>query len=395
MDNHYPERYLDVSQALERFGDRVRELGESLNRVDHLADSVIACFADHVGFSQGWRMFEQATDQGLASLKDAPTSLIDLFETAEQIPPWVNPDALNRGGEPLIRSTAFGALTLGLKSLVLGYCSPGGNKPLVFSGRLQQQALKRLYETAKFVYEVSAPDGLQRGSAGYGIVLRVRLVHAQVRRLILRSGKWRAYLWGAPLNQHDMLATALLFSIALLDGLKQFGFRFSAEQREDQLHLWRYIGYLLGLDPSFFPTTTADARRDAEIIAATQGPPDDDSKELVKALLNAPVNGAKTDKERRRARRKIPIAEGLCRKLIGDTLADQVAIPRRTDLFVPTFRQINRVRQWWHHATPKGRDKALKKGMDRWHWFLNRSLTGDSVSYALPSDLDQPDRRSQ
>jgi len=103
---------------------------------------------------------------------------------------------VDRGGSLLLRSTAFGTITLGLKSLVLGYCSPGGNKPRAFSGRLRSQAARRLKETAKFIYEVSRSGGMRQGRPGYAISLRVRLIHARIRELILASGQWEADQWG-------------------------------------------------------------------------------------------------------------------------------------------------------------------------------------------------------
>ena len=43
--------------------------------------------------------------------------------------------------------------------------------------------------------------------------------------MILRSGRWDAERWGAPINQHDMAGTQLLFSLAVLEGLRTLGFR--------------------------------------------------------------------------------------------------------------------------------------------------------------------------
>jgi hypothetical protein len=45
-----------------------------------------------------------------------------------------------RGGEVLLRHGFFGGIVLGFRCLVAGYCSPAGNKPLAFSGRLREAA---------------------------------------------------------------------------------------------------------------------------------------------------------------------------------------------------------------------------------------------------------------
>jgi len=78
--------------------------------------------------------------------------------------------------------------------------------------------------------------------------VRVRLIHAQVRRLLLESGQWRPDAWGAPINQCHMAGTNLMFGVGVLDGLTRLGYRFKSVEREALIHLWRYAGYLLGVE---------------------------------------------------------------------------------------------------------------------------------------------------
>ena len=54
-------------------------------------------------------------------------------------------------------------------SLVLGYASPGGNKPLAFSGQLEKRAPQRLLETSRFVEATCLPGGLARFAPGFAI----------------------------------------------------------------------------------------------------------------------------------------------------------------------------------------------------------------------------------
>src|SRR5207253_876560 len=89
-----------------------------------------------------------------------------LLEWSERIPAWVDWSLVDHGGEVLMRAGPLGGTVLGAESLVYGYCSPGGNKPLVMSGRLRQQAARRLNETARFVHATSLPRGLRPPSTG-------------------------------------------------------------------------------------------------------------------------------------------------------------------------------------------------------------------------------------
>ena len=73
---------------------------------------------------------------------------------------------------------------------------------------------------------------MRRNGEGFAITVKVRLMHAQVRKLLLQSGKWREDLWSLPINQHDMLATVLLFSSILIDGYRTIGFRVTTSEAE-------------------------------------------------------------------------------------------------------------------------------------------------------------------
>ena len=207
----------------------------------------MAAFAD-LPPGEGFRLLDRALRTDIRAVPEAPRSLHALFEDLERVPAWVDWQRLDRGGAVVLRAGAAAGIVLGMKSLILGYASPGGNKPLVFSGRLQEQASRRLAETCRFVQAVSRPRGMYRHGDGFAITLKVRLMHAQVRRLDPRSGRWRADDWGHPVNQHDMLATVILFSAALIEGLRQLGYGVTPDEAEDVIHLWRYAGRVMGVE---------------------------------------------------------------------------------------------------------------------------------------------------
>ena len=55
-------------------------------------------------------------------------------------------------------------------------------------------------ETARFVTAVAAPGGLRAGASGWQISVHVRLMHAQVRRLLGQSGRWDRAQWAEPID---------------------------------------------------------------------------------------------------------------------------------------------------------------------------------------------------
>ncbi|WP_438037294.1 oxygenase MpaB family protein [Sorangium sp. So ce204] len=387
-----PARFQDTPDARRRFGDQLDRLGPFLLRVDPVADAVVDAFAS-MPPGQGFRLLEAALARGMRGMdddrtaKEAPAELRALFASVDHVPLWVDWEAVNRGGAAFLRTGVLGGILLAMQSLILGYASPGGNKPLVFSGRLREQAERRLAETSRFVYAVSQANGMRRSGEGFAITVKVRVMHAQVRRLIRASGRWQAALWGEPINQHDMVATALLFSVAVIDGLDKLAYRFAPAQREDLIHLWRYVAHVIGVEPELIPGSYAEARRLAEMIFATQGAPDHDSRMLVDALLTRRVRSARTDGERRSAERFMAISCGLSRAVLGDELAEQLGVPRqRSPLVVPLLRAIAAASSR-AHALPPLQDLALDLGDLRWRRVISMGLGGRPADFAPPERL--------
>lgn len=373
-----------MAEAQERFEDLGERLVPYLDRKDPLADAVVASLAETPAPER--RALIEAALEG--DLEQAPAALRDFCLAAQQVPPWVDWTRLARAHDVFVRPGLLGGLTLGLRSLVYGYAAPAGNKPLAFSGRLKQKADRRLAETGKFVTAVTAVDGLRPGALGWQLVLKVRLMHAEVRRLVLGTGRWSHADWSEPINQHDMLATILLFSNVFIDGIRLLGVQVEPDEADDYQHLFRWVGELMGVEPELLPATHAEATRLSKFILLTQGAPDDDSRELVSALLEGPLRLAKTASEKRRAEHQVAISRGLCRSLIGDELADGLGLERdahrhwalgvRTALrLLESARKgVPRLNDWVHHL-----------GTRYWDFTVKQGLGGVPARYDLPERL--------
>lgn len=383
----YPSRFVNLPAARLRFGDRVDRLGHFLTKVDAPADRVVAAI-ESLPKGEGWRLVEQGLRGGSSAIPNAPRAMHDLFDEVSAVPAWVDWSTCDRGGELLMRVGVLGGAVLGSRSLVLGYATPGGNKPLVMSGRLQQQAMKRLNETARFVQAVCRPGGMRPFADGWQITVKVRLIHAAVRRMILKSGKWNEGAWGAPVNQHDMAGTTLLFSIAIMDGLRKLGVRIDTEEGERYIHLWRWVGQVIGVDHDLLPVSEQDAMRLGELIAATMGPPDQDSRDLTKALFDAAWDGAVTPKQRRDAARKYLFGTTLCRELIGEETADALLVPRNTFRFaLPMVKRLVSGVERFTRAVPFAERGAIVAGAHYWDRVVKIGLQGATYEFALPNAL--------
>jgi hypothetical protein len=256
------------------------------------------------------------------------------------VPFWVDLERCSRGGTAFVRSGALGGIALGFGSLAGAYCSPGGNKPLAFTGRLIESAYRRLAETGQFVYAVSQPGALVRGAAGFEAIVKVRLLHARIRRGLERHPDWRADAWGTPINQADMAATVLLFSHAVATSVRKLGGMFSRRDEEDLVQLWRYAGYLLGVDHELLCATAHDAEQLLDLCGSIEGPPDADSKRLIEAMFDPAIFRAKLPNEQAALRvRALYLA--ICRLLLGDERADALGLPRsRFDVLLRRARPL-------------------------------------------------------
>lgn len=383
----FPSRFVNLSTARLRYGDRVDRLGHFLTKVDEPADRVVEAI-ESLPRGEGWRLFEQGLRGGSRAIPSAPAAMRHLLDEVAEVPAWVDWQTCDRGGEMLMRVGALGGAVLGSYSLVLGYASPAGNKPLVLSGRLKEQALKRLNETARFVQAVCRPGGMRPFADGWQITVKVRLIHAQVRRMILKTGRWNEGLWGAPVNQHDMAGTTLLFSIAILTGLRKLGVRIGSDEGERYIHLWRWVGRTIGVDAALLPVSEPDAQRLADLVAATMAQPDQDSRDLTKALFDAAWDGAVTPKQRRDAARKVLFGTTLCRELVGDELADQLRVPRNTFRYaMPMVRRLVGGVERFTRAVPFAERGAIAAGTHYWDRVVEIGLQGATYEFALPSAL--------
>lgn len=383
----FPSRYANLIEARRRFGSRVDRLGPWLGRVDEPADRVVEAI-ERMGHAEGWRMLDRALSHGISAVDHPPEAFRAFFAELDELPPWLDDEVLDRGGRLFMRAGVLGGIALGARSLVMGYASPGGNKPLVFSGRLVEQAARRLNETAKFVQAVSRPSGMRRFGEGFAITVKVRLMHAMVRRMILRSGRWDATKWGEPINQFDMAGTTLLFSLSVLDTFRTLGVKMTRDESDAYIQLWRWVGRISGVHHDILPASEHDAWQLAELINCTMGEPDDDSRALVKALFEHPLTMARTPAQRVLAERQVTFGFGIARALIGDELADKLAIPKNAFRFaVPAIHTLItaaenvRIRSSWADRA------AYVTGTTYWDRAIAIGLAGATAEFKLPERL--------
>lgn len=373
-------------EAIERYGEPARNLFHALERGDPVADA-LAERLDRC--PREWSQVNEAIERGLGSDREASRALQDFIAEAETVPEWVDFKRIERAGKVFFRTGLAGGIVLGAKSLCHGYCSPAGNKPLIMTGRLDGPAMgMRLAETSKFVVQTCSPHGLRPYAAGFSITLKVRLMHAVVRRLLCLEPGWDAPRLGLPINQHDMLGTALLFSLSFVEGVQTFGFDVSDGELEDYLHLWRYSSHLMGVEDTLYPRDAASARDLAAIILLTQGAPDHDARRLVDALVTAPKAQADGFWRELGARAQTALGYGFCRSLLGPELADALALPRTALAHSPGWARpwVARVEKL-RRLSPRLEQHMLNVGQRYWQEAIQQGLQGRQARFRASERL--------
>jgi len=345
------------------------------------------------GLDRGDPLADAAAHESLAgvSLAAPPkgSALARLVASIDLRPSWLDDEVLARGGELVHRAGPLAIVALSSSSLVQGYADPRGNKPLVMSGQLERRAYRRLHETARFLLSVCARDGMRgKGGLGWQTTVRVRLIHGRVRNLIRASGRWREE-WGEPANQHDTVGTLTMFTVVLLEGLEQLGMRLVPDEAERYYQLFRYVGHVLGIEDALLPVDLAHACRVAASIRAEQPPPDDDSRALTRALIDAPIRAARSPFERALgiALRQVMLAGS--RSLLPSTLADALAIPRSPARHL--VRAARPLSAAWGALGRSGLGRAatVRLGRSLWHAFVGYGLAEGPATFVPPQRLQQ------
>jgi hypothetical protein len=269
---------------LDRSDPRFALLREALRAGDPLADAVATLFHER-GSARG--LFDVALERGIDAIPDAPPPLRALFVEVDRDPPWLDRALLRVATDAMLRMGVATTYALGFGSLMSGYLSAGGVKPLAATGALTRMARRRLAETNKFVCDVMTSGHCSRFSVGWKTTLRVRIMHAVLRKRLGESPTWRDDAWGTPINQHDMAGTNLQFSVVYIAALAALGHLLSHEERDALMHLWRYIGSLIGVRADLLATSFAEGLELLWMYTLTEEGPDEDSRALAKALVGA------------------------------------------------------------------------------------------------------------
>lgn len=379
-------RVKHVAPGVVRDDAVIRRLQDALFEADPLADALVT-WLQSGDAKEARHVFDRAVDHGIESIENPPDALARFFAHVDDVPAWLDRTRLVRAAKVAQRVGLGGDYVLSSFALMPGYLASGTAKVLVGTGALERLAYRRLAETSKFVVDVYASPGMARFSAGTKSAVRVRVMHALVRAKLLANG-WDDAQWGVPINQLDMCGTNILFGANFTMGLRSLGFLLSKQEREDLMHLWRYVGRLMGVADDLVATNEREGRRLLRLVGSSQSGPDGDTRRLAEALLGATL-------ERWKGRRfgetlgklDVGFRAGLTRLAVGKEAGDALGLPddgwKYAILGVfPAVRFFEVVRT----VTPFGDRIATAIGRRLVQGYLSRALGGRDPTY-VPHDV--------
>ncbi|KAA1422067.1 DUF2236 domain-containing protein [Nocardioides humilatus] len=316
-----------------------------------------------------------------------PAALTALRDHLGIDPDWLERDRLDRAADVLVRYGPQWGLVLGAASLLRGADNWIAAKPLVLTGRYGQEPAVRSIEVGNWLSAVVRPGGMAVGAPGFEHTVRVRMIHARVRRHIERTATWDHAAWGVPIPQPYMAFTLAEFGHIALAAMAHLGVRLRDDELADIYHLWRYVGHVVGVDDALNPTNEADHVRIEELYRLTSPGPDADSREFTTALIEgylaeqlATMIPGPASWRRRTA---VAVMYGMARVFLGDAAADSLGIPDGPTKHVvraarPALTALDQVR-----LLALGRDRVTARG----YVARDRELARLKADNAMEHDL--------
>lgn len=282
---------------------------------------------------------------------------------AARLPQWTDRAAIACAEDVFMDYGPMSCTLLFCASLPECYVLPQLSRVLHVAGQLEAHTEHRIRQTAAMVFPVMMKGGLtDRAGGGIAQVLKVRLIHATIRHLILRgppqqasgcieplppvspnanlhqallASGWDVALQGLPCSQLELAYTLLTFSYVFLKGMRRLGLPLSAEQEQAYLHAWNVAGHLLGIRDELMADSMDEAAamfKQVQAMARARPAPQDVRPALGRALIATMARSIRLP-----VIRQLPVP--LTRWLIGRDTAREIGANEHVSLLTRlTFR---------------------------------------------------------
>ena len=333
------------------------------------------------------RFIHAGMEEDYNGLKDAPKSLLDFFvDKPQPDPEWLDHDAFFPGIRAFQRNSVL-VLSAFVTGVLIDGFSTLISKSFVQTGRIFDNGVWRLKQNNRHQVEIFFPGGLKRYGDGWKLSVRIRFVHAQVRRLLAQTPEWENEAWGVPISAAHLGYAIACFAARTVKHSESLGARYSPEERIGFHDVWRYTGYLMGIPETILFTDESHALHMYQIGSACEPPPTMDSIVMTNALVNSAPLVAGIDEMKERKKLVKGVIYPVSRALVGKKLADQLKFPHSGIPFpLLSYRLDQRIQ--------KIKARFSKKGSRSFSTLLAASAYDDAgLSYRLP-DHSEDERSS-
>ena len=275
-------------------------------------------------------------------LRDSPQSAQDMANAVAIVPEWYDRALALRGSAAYVRCSgdilaAFvgGAIVEGFATMI--------SKSFGITGRLIDDGVRRLKQNIRHLTDIFMPLGVEPPGDGWRATLRVRLVHARVRRLFKDTPEWNHDAWGLPISAAHVSVASACFSARMIQFSEMLGAQFNEEDRAGIMAVWCYTAHVMGVPAALQFYDQAQGLWLFHVGTACEPAPDEDAIAMANCIINsAPVVVGITDPAERK--KTVQFLYGASRELIGNSLADTLHFPPRRGLpILPWLRVKGRV----------------------------------------------------
>ncbi len=330
------------------------------------------------------RLINSCMEQDDRGMKDAPSGLIELFQALDNPPFRFCPDRALPGCRAFHKYSDMFFVGLVLNSLVTGL-TEGLSKSFHITGRTAGN-LRRVKQNTRHVVEITLPGGLDREGEGWKLSVRIRLIHAKLRILLMSSNDWDVVAEGVPIHMGHLALATTGFSAINLQAARMLGVPLAKEESEGFMHIWHYVAWLMGLPEDLLKyfQSESDAMHIRKIAYACEIPPGERATEVAHGYLNTvPQILGITDEAKQK---KLMLALfRVARALMGHDLADTLKLPKQS-----TFGALGLVRlqRQLKILVSKFMPKHKSFAVENFAGLLQRCVYDDmGISYRMPDAL--------
>ena len=378
-----PSAYVDGHRAARTVDRRIADRYVRHTIVgDAAADDVVSDLAENWEPADVHAIIAQALEHPGNVPDTCPQSLRTLVGELAEVPRWFDHELAGKATSGFVRNadTVLGAL---VGAAIIEGFSTLISKSFRIRSRITENGVRRLKQNLAQLLDQFMPGGILPGGDGWRLSIRIRLVHAQARRLLRASPEWDESRYGLPLSAAHMLLGAAAFSGRLMQHVENLGGDFSAEEREGYVHVWKYTASLLGVPEQIVFQDYASSVRAFEVGRLCEPPPDDDAIIMANSIINcAPIVLGITEAEARRS--MASYIYQVSRELIGHDLSDQLKFPAPRLIGQLPFLRLRNFgdRRLRRVAPNRGAARSKAKFLE----LLDLTDLGpDGFSYSLPT----------